>query len=201
MMRPSPRAREVSASSTATEDLRAGPLAILPHGKGFLHRVFLVLKASALDGLTNKCLLVRGELHFHRLQRMGRESRCQGCAKQGGLKQRRAQRRRMARPRGPGAWLFRHRRPTEGLGERAQGAAPGARRSEPPGPGGHDRDSLTREADRAVKGSPHVTSGGPRRDPFSTWEAGRRMARSAQPRCSRTVRPAHLLGLACYSMV
>jgi hypothetical protein len=37
----------------------------LPQRKRFLHRVFLPLKASALDSLMDKRFLIRRELHFH----------------------------------------------------------------------------------------------------------------------------------------
>ena len=54
------------------EDLRAAALAFFPQSKGFLDRIFLALKPSALNCLTDKRLLVWGELHFHRLQSMGK---------------------------------------------------------------------------------------------------------------------------------
>src|SRR5208337_5158045 len=49
------------------ENFRAGALAFFPQGKGFLHRVFFAVKPSALNCLTDKRLLVRCELYFHRL--------------------------------------------------------------------------------------------------------------------------------------
>jgi hypothetical protein len=39
-----------------------------PKAKGFLHRIFFAVKPSALDSLTDKGLLVRGELYFHHFE-------------------------------------------------------------------------------------------------------------------------------------
>ena len=47
------------------ENFRAGALTFFSQGKGFLHRIFFALKPSALNRLTDKDLLVRGELYFH----------------------------------------------------------------------------------------------------------------------------------------
>jgi hypothetical protein len=58
----------------SNENFRAGALAFFPQGKGFLYRVFFAVKPSALNSLTDKRLLVRGELYFHRLQ--GTEKLC-----------------------------------------------------------------------------------------------------------------------------
>ena len=68
MMRPSPRAREASASSTATRISARVRSRSSPKAKGFLHRIFFAVKPSALDSLTDKGLLVRGELYFHHFE-------------------------------------------------------------------------------------------------------------------------------------
>jgi hypothetical protein len=47
------------------ENFHAGALAFFPQGKGFLHRIFLAVKPSALNSLADKRLLVWCELHFH----------------------------------------------------------------------------------------------------------------------------------------
>jgi hypothetical protein len=56
------------------ENFRAGPLAFFPQGKRFLHRIFLAVKPSALNSLTDKRFLVRGELHFHSFQGTGKSA-------------------------------------------------------------------------------------------------------------------------------
>jgi hypothetical protein len=53
------------------KDFRAGALALLPQGKGLLHRVFLAPKPPALNSLADKSSLVGGELHFHTLLSLG----------------------------------------------------------------------------------------------------------------------------------
>jgi DNA-binding XRE family transcriptional regulator len=50
------------------ENFRAGALTFFPQGKGFVHRIFFAVKPSALNSLTDKGLLVRGELYFHQFQ-------------------------------------------------------------------------------------------------------------------------------------
>ena len=47
------------------QNLQSAPLALFPEQHGLLHRVFLTLKPSTLNRLTNKRFLVGGELHFH----------------------------------------------------------------------------------------------------------------------------------------
>jgi hypothetical protein len=59
------------------KDFRAGSLALLPQEKGFLHRVFLAPKASTLNGLADKRLLIGSELHFHHLQGKDQRTVCQ----------------------------------------------------------------------------------------------------------------------------
>jgi hypothetical protein len=48
-------------------NFRAGALTFFPQGEGFLDRIFFAVKPSALNSLTDKRLLVRCELYFHRL--------------------------------------------------------------------------------------------------------------------------------------
>jgi hypothetical protein len=44
------------------KNFRAGALAFFPQGKGLLYRVFFAEETSALNSLTDKRLLVRGEM-------------------------------------------------------------------------------------------------------------------------------------------
>jgi hypothetical protein len=46
-------------------DLDADTLTLLPHGKSFLHGVFLPAQSARLNSLTDKRLLVGCELDFH----------------------------------------------------------------------------------------------------------------------------------------
>jgi hypothetical protein len=50
------------------KNFSAGALAFFPQGKGFLHSVFFAVKSSALNGLTDKRLLILGELYIHSLK-------------------------------------------------------------------------------------------------------------------------------------
>jgi len=50
------------------ENFCAGALTFFPQGKAFLHRIFFAVKPSALNSLTDKGLLVRGELYFHHFE-------------------------------------------------------------------------------------------------------------------------------------
>ncbi len=61
-----------------SEKFRTGPLAFLPQRQGFQYRIFLVVKAATLDGLTDKCFLIRAKSHFHSFQRRGERYLCQG---------------------------------------------------------------------------------------------------------------------------
>jgi hypothetical protein len=47
------------------EDFGAGALALFPQQKRLIHRVFLALKPSALNGLTDEGFLIGRKLHFH----------------------------------------------------------------------------------------------------------------------------------------
>jgi hypothetical protein len=46
----------------------ASALAFFPEGKRFLHRIFFVPEPTALDGSTDKCLLVGCKVNFHMLR-------------------------------------------------------------------------------------------------------------------------------------
>ena len=50
------------------QNFGASALAFFPEGKRFLHRIFFVPEATALDGSTNKCLLVGCKVNFHTLR-------------------------------------------------------------------------------------------------------------------------------------
>jgi hypothetical protein len=67
------------------ENFCAGALTFFPQGKAFLHRIFFAVKPSALNSLTDKGLLVRGELDFHRFQGNGKAS-LQTSAKVGAIR-------------------------------------------------------------------------------------------------------------------
>jgi len=56
------------------KNFRSGALAFFPQGKGFLHRIFFAVEPSALNCLSDECLLVRCELQFHPIQ--GTEKLC-----------------------------------------------------------------------------------------------------------------------------
>src|ERR1035437_415550 len=60
------------------KDFSAGTLALFPQGKCFPQGVFLVLKASALNGMADECLLIRGQIYFHRCKRRREDRACQG---------------------------------------------------------------------------------------------------------------------------
>ena len=50
------------------KNFRPLALAFFPERKGFPHRIFFAVKLPACNGLTDKRLLVGGELYFHCLQ-------------------------------------------------------------------------------------------------------------------------------------
>jgi hypothetical protein len=52
-----------------SKNSRAGALAFFPQGKGFLDRIFLALKPSALNSLSDERLLVWCEPYFHSFHR------------------------------------------------------------------------------------------------------------------------------------
>lgn len=68
------------------ENFRAGPLAFFPQSERFLHRIFLAVKSSAFNSLTDKRFLVRGELHFHSFQGTGKPGPKQTQKLSGGVK-------------------------------------------------------------------------------------------------------------------
>ena len=47
------------------QEFRSLALSFFPQGKGFLHGVFLTLKTTARNRLTNKRFLIGAEMHFH----------------------------------------------------------------------------------------------------------------------------------------
>jgi hypothetical protein len=52
-------------------------LAFFPQRQSFPHSILLAVKASALDRVFDKCLLVWGKLYFHCFQRKEGKGRCQ----------------------------------------------------------------------------------------------------------------------------
>ena len=53
------------------EDFESSSLALFPQRKRLLHRIFLALKPSALNGLADKRFLIGGELDFHTISAQG----------------------------------------------------------------------------------------------------------------------------------
>jgi hypothetical protein len=72
--RPSPRATEASATSTAARISVLVRSLLLPQGKGFLHRLLLTVKAPAFNGLADKGLLIGGKMYFHGIERRRTDS-------------------------------------------------------------------------------------------------------------------------------
>ena len=48
-----------------SQDFRAGAFALFPKAQGFLHGVFGMVQAPALDSLADEGLLIGSELDFH----------------------------------------------------------------------------------------------------------------------------------------